>query len=40
MSDKKRKNRNQIDFNEAIVLITVLLQLISAIIELIAKLME
>lgn len=40
MSDKKRKNRNQPDFHEVIALITVLLQLISAIIELIAKLIE
>lgn len=36
----KKKNRNQNDPNKVIILITVLLQLISAIINLINKLIE
>lgn len=37
---RKRKNRNQKDTNKVIILITVIIQLISAIVNLIEKLIE
>lgn len=40
MSKQKKKNRNQTDPNKVIILITVLIQLINAVINLIDRLME
>lgn len=40
MSKQKKKNRNQKDPNKVIILITVLIQLINAVINLIDRLIE